>query len=334
MPHDKGKEAARKRMAETGEPYTAARRAVATEHQDPEGQVPPAESGYALAMSGEIHDWLCELRVSGPPAAMRVIRALVMLMHTGAGLGDPLVASVADSWPWALMQALDRSYQERQDKLAVLRRGEAAAIALIKDIEDQIAAPETQETQEHIAEARQLLPGVIEARDKLGQAVQRLEAGVEAWRLRKEALKASYVAASSGRRAREAIAALDLATDEGDRLADDESTVISAATDARLAELTVQMEQALGQQAGPAGLLELRPGAPRRGDIGIVFAVEPPGTALLIAVLDGVGAAQDQFTEAVTAAADKLRQVRVGQAPEAAAHTYADARSFLVEFYF
>ena len=354
MPHDKGKEAARKRMAETGEPYTAARRAVATEHQDPdgesaegqsaegqsaerpaaEGQLPPAGPGYALAMSGEIHDWLCELRVSGPPAAMRVIRALVMLMHTGAGLGDPLVASVADSWPWALMQALDRSYQERLDNLAVLRRGEAAAITLIKDIEDQIAAPETAETQEHVAEARQLLPGVIEARDKLGQAVQRLEARAEAWRLRKEALKASYVAASSGRRAREAIAALDLAAGEGDRMADDDSQVISAATDARLAELTAQMEQALGQQADPAGLLELRPGAPQRGDIRIVFAVEPPGTALLIAVLDGAGAAQDQFPEAVMAAADQLRQVRAGQAPEAAAHTYADARSFLVEFYF
>ncbi len=47
MPHDKIKAAARKRTAETGEPYTAARRAVVTERQDPEGQaavgqIPPA----------------------------------------------------------------------------------------------------------------------------------------------------------------------------------------------------------------------------------------------------------------------------------------------------
>jgi hypothetical protein len=350
MPHDKGKAAARKRMAETGEPYTAARRAVATEHQDPEGQtadgpaaegqVPPAGPGYALAMSGEIHDWLCELRVSGPPAAMRVIRALVMLMHTGAGLGDPLVASVADSWPWALMRALDRTYQERLDQLAALRRGEAAAVTLIKDIQEQIAAPETPETletletREQIAEACQLLPGVIEARDQLSQAIKRLQPRAEAWRARKEVLKAGYVAASSGRRAREAIAALDLATGEGDRQDDGDSQAISGAADARLAELTAQMEQALGLQAGPAGLLELRPGAPLRGDTRIVFAVEPPGTALLIAVLDGLDAVEDQFPEAVMASADKLRQVRAGQAPEAAAHTYADARSFLVEFYF
>jgi hypothetical protein len=346
MPHDKGKAAARKRMAETGEPYTAARRAVATEHQEPEGQaaaagqVPPAEAGYALAMSGEIHDWLTELRVSDPPAAMRVIKALVTLMHTGAGLGDPLVASVADSWPSALMRALDRSYQERLDQLAAVRRAEAAAITLIKDIQDQAAAPETRETREtpetpeQRAEARQLLPGVIEARDRLSQAGQRLQARAEAWRARKEVLKAGYVAASADLRAREAIAALDQAADGGDRQDDDDSQVISGAADARLAELTARMEQALGQQAGPAGLLELRPGAPVRGDTRIVFAVEPPGTALLIAVLDGLDAVEDQFPEAVMASADMLRRVRAGQAPEAAAHTYADGRAFLVEFYF
>jgi len=339
MPHDKGKAAARKRMAETGEPYTAARRAVATEHQDPEGQAaggedPPSGSGYALAMSGEIHDWLSELRVSDPPGAMRVIRALVMLMHTGAGLGDPLVASAADSWPWVLMRALDQSYQERLDQLAALRRGEAAAVTLIKDIQDQIAAPETPETKEQIAEACQLLPGVIEARDQMSQAIQRLQARAEAWRARKEVLKAGYVAASGGLRAREAIAALDLAADEGDRQDDADSEAIGGAADARLAELTKQMEQALGQQAGPAGLLELRPGAPQRGDTRIVFAVEPPGTALLIAVLDGRDAVEDRFPEAVMASADMLRRVRAGQAPEAAAHTYANARSFLVEFYF
>jgi hypothetical protein len=347
MPHDKVKAAARKRMAETGEPYTAARRAAATEHQDPEGQaaegqaaasqVPSAGSGYALAMSGEIHDWLCELRVSDPPAAMRVIKALVMLMHHGAGLGDPLVTSVADSWPWALMRALDRSYQERLDRLDALRRGEAAAVTLIKDIEDQVAALEPLEMREQLAEARQLLPGVIEARDELSQAIQRLQARAEAWRVRKETLKAGYVAASGGLRAREAIAALDLATDSGDRQDDDDSQVISGEAgkaDARLAELTAQMEQALGQQAGPAGLLELRPGAPGRGDTRIVFAVEPPGTALLIAVLDGLDAVEDQFPEAVMASADMLRRVRAGQAPEAAAHTYKDAQSFLVEFYF
>jgi hypothetical protein len=43
MPHDKIKAAARRRMAETGEPYAAARRAVASEHRAAAGgEVPPA----------------------------------------------------------------------------------------------------------------------------------------------------------------------------------------------------------------------------------------------------------------------------------------------------
>ena len=80
--------------------------------------------------------------------------------------------------------------------------------------------------------------------------------------------------------------------------------------------------------------MELRPGAPLRSDIRILFAVEPPGTALLIAVLDGLEVAEEQFPEAAMASADMLCLIRAGQAPEAAAHTYAGTRSFLVEFYF
>ncbi len=366
MPHDKIKAAARKRMAETGEPYTAARRAVVTERQDPEGQaaagqIPPPGAGYALAMSGEIHDWLAELRGSDPPAALRVVQALVTLMDKGASLGDPLVASAADSWPWALMQALDRSYRERLEQLTAVRRGETEAVTLIKDIQDQIAALETAQAaledqhrraldtgkpqeatqaadklaaaRQQIAQARRLLPGVIEARDRLGQAAQRLQARADAWRVRKEVLKASYIAASSSLRVREAIAALDLADDDGDRQDEDNSQAISGAADARLAELTAQMEQALGQQGGPEGLMELRPGVPLRGDIRILFAIEPPGTALLIAVLHGLDVVEDQFPEAIMASADMLGRIRAGQAPEAAAHTYADTQSFLAEFY-
>ena len=125
MSHDKIRAAARKRMAETGEPYSAARRAVVSEHQAAGDQIPPAGAGYALRMSGEIHDWLADLRDSDPPTATRVRRALAALMKEGAGLGDPLVVSTAESWPWALAEALDRSSQERLDRLQVVRRGGA-----------------------------------------------------------------------------------------------------------------------------------------------------------------------------------------------------------------
>ena len=79
--------------------------------------------------------------------------------------------------------------------------------------------------------------------------------------------------------------------------------------------------------------MDLWPGAPWHSDIRILFAVEPPGTALLIAVLEGPEAVEDQYPEAAMASADMLRRVRAGQAPEAAAHAYHDPRSFLEEFY-
>ena len=365
MPHDKIKAAARKRMAETGEPYTAARRAVLTEREAPGGQaaraqIPPRGAGYALAMSGEIRDWLADLRSSDPATALRVVQALVTLMEKGASLGDPLVASAADSWPWALMQALDQSYDERLERLTAARRGEADATTLIEDIQDQVAALATAQAkledlhrraldagrpqeaaqaadklaaaQQQVAKARQLLPGVIEARQRLGQATQRLQARADAWRVRKEVLKASYTAASASLHVREAIAALGPADDDGDRQHEDSGHPISAA-DVRLAELTALMERELGQQGGPEGLMELRPGAPLRSDIRILFAVQPPVTALLIAVLQGLEVAEDRFPEAVMASADVLQRMRAGQAPEAAAHAYADTRSFLEEFY-
>jgi hypothetical protein len=178
---------------------------------------------------------------------------------------------------------------------------------------------------------------VTEARRRLDRATQRLEARAEAWRVRKEVLKASYMAASGSLHARQAITALGLADDDGDRQDDDGGHATSGAADARLAELAAQMEHALGQmeqalglQGEPEGLIELRP---LRSDIRILFAVEPPGTALLIAVLHGLEVVEKQFPEAVMASADMLRRIRAGQASESVAHTYADTRAFLAEFY-
>jgi hypothetical protein len=348
MSHDKITAAARKRMAETGEPYTAAQRAVITGHWAATGENPPSDAGYALRMSAEIHDWLAELRSSDPQAATRTAQALVTLMEKGASLGEPLVASTADSWPAALIQALDRSYEESLERLTAMRGNHADAAILVKDIQDQVAALETARAKledlhrsaldagkakeatdaadklaavhQQIAQARQLLPGVIAASRRLGQAAQRLQARAEAWRARKETLKASYTAASGSLRVGEAIAALGLASDDGGPQHDDSGEAISAAAGARLAELTAQMERELGQEGRPEGLMELRPGAPLRTDIRILFAVEPPGTALLIAVLQGLEIVEDQFPEAVMASADLLRRVRAGQAAEAAAH--------------
>jgi hypothetical protein len=360
MSHDKTRAAARQRMTQTGEPYTAARRAATSEHQAA-GQDPPPGRGYALAMSGEIRDWLAGLRSQDPAAAARVGNALATLMEEGVGLGEPMVASTADDWPWALLEALDRSYAGRLERLTELRRGEAEAATLVRDLDrlltelavtwadladdagrGEVAAGRQQGATDaagHLAavrgqadEVRRLLARMNEARQRLGEQGRQLQARVEAFRVRKEVLKASYAAAIGSRRIHQAMTESGLAGPGGDLPLPETGAVMSAAT-ARLADLTAELERAVGQQAWPAGLTELRPGGPQDRSFCFLFAAEPAGTALLLAVLEGAEAIAERYLEALLAAADLLRQVRAGQAPEAAAHSFADSRSFLAEFY-
>jgi len=323
MAHDKISAAARQRMAETGEPCAAARRGVVDEHQAAGAHIP--SGGCALRMSGEIRGWLSDLRDSDPAAAVLVGQALAVLMTEGARLGAPLAVSTAGSWPWALAEALDRSYQESLDRLRTLRWGLAEAARLVTDIQDQ--------DDELTDEARQLLPGAIRARDRLAEASQRLQARTEALRARKDVLKARYTAARSSFLAYKAIEASGPAGASGRHQQPEGDEALSAADARLLRDVTAQMEQEAGQQPWPEGLMELRPGTPGGTGIRILFAIEPPGTALLIAVLDGPEAIQDQRLEAILLSADVLHRVRAGQAPEAAAHGYPGTRSFLAEFY-
>jgi hypothetical protein len=310
-------------------------------------------------MSREIHDWLAGLRASNPRAARRVAQALAALMEEGTGLGDPLVVSTAGAWPEALAEALSRSYPERPERLAAARRAAAAAAALVQDIQDQArelesakaeledqhrqavdagkpqeaaqAASHLAAAQQQAAELQRLLPTVIEARNRLGTVNRKLQARVDAFRTRKEVLKATYAAAQGALRVHEAIAASGLAGDDAGDQQEDTGETISPAL-AALADVTAQMERELGREGWPEGLMELRPGAPVHSDIRILFAVEPPATALLIAVLEGPEV-ESQFPEAVMASADMLRRVRAGQAPEATTHGSDNSRSFLEELY-
>jgi len=263
MSHDKIRAAARKRKAATGEPYAAARRAAVTEHQA-EGEIPSQGAGYVLRMSGEIRDWLADLRGSDPAAAKVVVQALAALLNQGARLGEPLVVSTAESWPWALFDALDRSYQNRIERLQVLRKGEADADLLIKDIKEHTAELELKQAKQQAAELQRLLPGVIEARRRLDKEQRQLQGTVDSFRARKEVLKATYVAASSSLVVNDTIEAAGLTgadRDAGARL---------------LRDVTAQLEREAGQQAWPEGLMELRPAGPGEVGIRILFAVEPP----------------------------------------------------------
>jgi DNA-binding XRE family transcriptional regulator len=315
---------------------------------------------YRLRMSGEIRDWLADLTGSDPAAARLVGQALTALIGEGDRLGPPLVVSLARSpGPADLSEALDRSYQDRLGRLQMLRRLVADAVMLAREIQIQVtdlellqtrlgdqrrqaldagdgpaaaqAADELAAASTQLAELRPLLPGVTEAERRLTGQSQRLNAQVHAFRTRKEVLKARYTAALAEQTVHEADAAVGHA-DGGPREGPDAP---GPATAYRLQQVTREIDQELVREDPAQGLLELRPGAPggRDDDIRITFAVEPPGTVLLIAVLEGRDAVRDRHGEAVAASAELLRHARAGQAPEAAAYAFDDARSFLDEFF-
>src|SRR6266568_4906991 len=277
--------------------------------------------GYRLQLSAEIRDWLADLRDSDPPAALLAGQALAALAEEGEGLGPPLVCPADRPGPEDLQGALDRRYQAWLESLTGMRRRVADAVTLRRDIEQQIAEvqPQAAGQADQLAELRRLLTGVTEAEERLTAASQREQARTDAFRTRKEVLKAAYTAARAEYLIEEA--AGQHTGDEG-----------AGASD-RLRDVTAEIERELGRQTPPGDLLDLRPGAPGDSGIRILFAVEPPGTALLIAVLEGQDAVRDDYPEAVWLSAEVLQRVRAGQAPEAVAHAFAGTRSFLEEFF-
>ena len=283
--------------------------------------------GYRLRMSAEIYDWLAELCDSDPPAAILAAQALAALADGGDRLGPPLVTAVAAGRlrPDELLSAVDRHYQAQLESMSAMRRRVAQVAMQRKDIERQLTELEPPPAP---AGLRERLAAAVEAEERLTAESQREQMRVDAFRTRKEVLKAAYTAA----RAEQLIdQARDAEEAEEDAVRPDDP----AGAAVRLDEITGQIEQELDLEAPAAGLMELRPGAPADSGIRILFAVEPPGTALLIAVLEGGDAVRDHYREAVLLASGVLREARAGplDQAEAAAHTFGDAQSFLEEFF-
>ena len=266
--------------------------------------------GYRLKMSAEIYGWLAELRDSDPPTAILAAQALTALADSGDRLGPPLVTAVAPRLsPDELESALDQHYQARLESMNAMRRRVAQAATLRKNIELQLT---TVERPSDRAGLQQRFAEAMAAEQRLTAESQREQMQLDA-----------YTAAEAVHLIEQAQVAVD------DPVLPDDP--IGAA--GRLDEITSQIEQELGPAAPAEGLMELRPGAPAEGGIRILFAVEPPGTALLIAVLEGDDAVRDHYRDAVHLASEVLQEARAYRAREEAAHAFGDVQSFLEEFF-
>jgi len=326
--------------------------------------------GYQLRMSSEIHDWLQNLRGTDPPRARLVADALTALAAGGASLGPPLVRPADPDHPEPAepetdpRARLDGAYQDQLEQLTRLRRRATDAAMLAKQFAAQIgdlgslrlrlaqqrqealAAGETSRA-ETVAQAiddvdgqaamlRERLPQVTAAEQALTRGSYQQQVRVEELRVKKETLKARYTAAAAEGVVVQAATALDA---EPGGTAAEAQAKLQAITD----EIDRELAQAGQPAAGPgvarrsAALLELRPGLPPGADpIGaeasILFAIETPGTAQLMAVLDGGDAIRERRDEAVAAARQALGQAQPGQDAQLAGYSYPDAQSVLAAF--
>jgi hypothetical protein len=293
--------------------------------------------GYALSMSAEIREWLADLTVRDPDAAIAVGQALVALADAGPDLGPPVVVALDNPDPSADPAELDYSYQNRLERLQALRRAVADVSTLSQELKAHINELQESQSTADVAELRRLLPRLDRAEQRLTSTSQYEQAEADAFRARKEMLKARFTVASTNRALAEYLAGPAPGTGQ-DEVA--EHFLAIAQADEQLQDITAEIERELRRQSMPGGLIELRPGArfnpadrsSQADDIRIIFAIEPPGTALLISVLEGGTAVQGQHHDAVAVSTEVLRRVKAGDDPGASAVRITDSQAFLEEF--
>jgi phage shock protein A len=267
-------------------------------------------------------------------------------------------------------ETLDRSYQRQLETLTKIRRGVADVATSRKRLELQIVSLEQQagrlahqrdEAQragredladvaagraaaivDQLSGLRRQYLGLTREEEKLTAASQRLQGKVEAFRTRKETLKATYTAAEASQSAREAMAGLG---EEAEDLDVPPMESFSSAT-ARITSEGVELMReirdnapepaAVGEPeddegvAPPPGMMELRPGAPGDLRAGLLFVVEPPDMAVVLARVEDPGGSA-QYVAAIQLAAG--RRPAAADGPADGAFTEYDAESFLDEFF-
>jgi hypothetical protein len=252
-----------------------------------------------ILIAHEVAEWLLWLRETDPGTAGLVDEALAALRARGTSLGPPLVVPLeVPARP--TRPDLDYAYQRQLEMLTRLRRAAADIATSRKRLELQMNQLEQQVAKLEVARARarqagrddlaaeaqarqhgvatQLAnlqgqyAGIQAEEERVTVASQRLQAKVDTFRTRKEAVKAAEAAAEAAALAVEAAAAIEDVIAEAGGL---DSPDIASPADAGRP----------GRPVTPSllPLSELRPGAAGRSIVRILFTVENPATAVVLA---------------------------------------------------
>jgi phage shock protein A/DNA-binding XRE family transcriptional regulator len=205
-------------------------------------------------------------------------------------------------------------------------------------------------TQQRLSELHRQLHTLTGEEERLTVASQRLQAKVEAFRVQKETIKARYTAAEGVQSVREAFAIISKDTsdpEETNTETDSESDLASAsAAEDELRQEIRDLTLPWPGNSGPAeeddihvppGMMELRPGAPDYPRAGVLFVVEPSGTAVLVGWIEDPGGSRRDYREAIEGATARLATAQPDDAAAVpaspAAYISYDAESFLDEFF-
>jgi hypothetical protein len=203
---------------------------------------------YQLHIDPAVESWLEQMRAAWPEGARQVSEALEVLRADGAAAGPPLVVPV-DYVPDGrdVGIELDHSYQRQLEAMNRVRRQSADVATLRKRL--GIHLGEAMDDGQR-ARLRAAYDGIRAQEEKIFQVSRRMQQRVDAFRARKEVLRAAFLEALS-----------------------DEMALLA---DASLVSADVPAER-------PVGLMELRPGAPDQIVARLLFTVEDPETANVIA---------------------------------------------------
>jgi hypothetical protein len=249
--------------------------------------------GYLIRMAPEVGVWLANVRDRDPGAADRIDEAVAALRAGGESVGPPLVVPLDDDPSLNARPDLDTAYERQLEMLTHVRRAVATAATSRKRLELQANQLEQQigklgdqsrrameagrsdlaeeagarrgAVQDQLADLQRHYAGMQAEEERLTVASQRVQAKVDAFRTRKEAIKAAHAVAQAAAEAAWAEAVIDDGDAEGPGSADAVNTEPPAPARPSLP------------------LSELRPGTPESAGTRILFTIEPPGTAILLA---------------------------------------------------